>query len=239
MAQPPNPQHPWHAAVPPGWPPPPPASPPAGWPGSQYPPAGAGWTAAPGADWPPTQPRKPRRAWPWVGGVGVAVTAITALVTIAVRHDGGGGSGGGGGAALRPGQCVSSDDYAAYRMQPTDCDDPAAVYEFAGTAAMSICPDGNQTQDGAYFLEAPDQHSDVLCFALNLRQGSCYLWDLSAKTVTPLDCSEASSRATSTAGAVKVAERVDGSSDGSRCAPEAKAMVFAVPARVYCLAKAG
>jgi hypothetical protein len=81
-------------------------------------------------------------------------------------------------------------------------------------------------KDGSYFYEAPDDHpkSEGYCFALNLRQGDCYLLDLAAVTTNHVDCSQATTNASSTAGVFKVALRLHGSMDQTGCDTGQKAM---------------
>ena len=62
-----------------------------------------------------------------------------------------------------------------------------AVYQFAGEAERGKCPDGERVEDWVYFyLEKTNK--EQLCFALNLRQGECYLMDLSEKTMNHEAC---------------------------------------------------
>jgi hypothetical protein len=138
---------------------------------------------------------------------------------------------------LAVGQCVSSDDYAELNLRPTDCAHIDAVYQFAGDAEQGKCPDGERVEDGVYFyLEKTNK--DQLCFALNLRQGECYLMDLSEKTMAHEACANAPSRASSTTGVLKVRERIDGEMDESRCPTDTTPLAYTDPARLYCLEQA-
>jgi len=141
--------------------------------------------------------------------------------------------------SVKPGQCVSSEDYSRFEFRPTDCGSPDAVYEFAGDTALGICPDGKRAEDGAYYLTFPDHKptTEKMCFAANLHQGDCYLMSVQNKTIAHVDCAQAASKTNSTTGALKVSVRADGSMDGTRCAPPTIPMVYLVPQRVYCLAR--
>ena len=59
--------------------------------------------------------------------------------------------------------------------------------------------------------------TEKVCFATNLKEGQCYLIDISAETVNPVACAEAGYTASATTGAMKVDWRIEGSIDGSRC----------------------
>ena len=93
-------------------------------------------------------------------------------------------------ADLTTGQCASRADYAAYQLRPTDCGDIDAVFEYAGKATLNICPDGKRTEDGSYFIFIGADKTEKLCLAMNLKEGECYLIDISAKTVKHVACAE-------------------------------------------------
>lgn len=200
----------------------------------QYWPPGYQYAGAP----PPPPKRSGPNVWMVIAGVVVALIVCFGVVLgIGIHHK---HAGAGFVADVKPGQCVTTDDFAKYRFTPSSCDSPDAVYEFAGAAAMGICPDGNRAEDGAYTYASRNQDdpkSEQLCFALNMRQGSCYAIDITAKTTTYVDCAQASAKANSHTGVFKVSQRIDGSIDGRRCGTATVAMVFAAPQRVYCLAK--
>lgn len=171
------------------------------------------------------------------GVVAALVVGIGVVVGIGIHHK---RASTGFVVGVKPGQCVTTDDFARFRFTPSSCDSPDAVYELAGVAEMGICPDGNRPEDGAYTYASRNQDdpkSEQLCFALNMRQGSCYAIDITAKTTTYIDCSQGSAKANSHTGVFKVSQRINGSIDGTRCGTGAVSMVFAVPQRVYCLEK--
>jgi hypothetical protein len=64
-------------------------------------------------------------------------------------------------------------------------------------------------------------------------QGDCYLLDAAAVTTSHVDYSQATP--SSTAGVFKVALRLGGSTDQTRCTTGQKAMAYLVPQRLYCL----
>ena len=165
-----------------------------------------------------------------LGGVAtvIGVVLVAVVIVALVKHQD---------PALAVGDCVSSDDYAALDLRPTNCSDIDAVYQYAGKAERGKCPDGERVEDGVYFyLEKTNK--EQLCFALNLRQGECYLMDLSEKTMTHEACASAPSLASSTTGALKVRERIDGEVDESRCPTDTTPLAYTDPARLYCLEKA-
>lgn len=158
----------------------------------------------------------------------IGVVGAAAVIVAVVKHQDPG---------LAVGECVSSEDYAALNLRPTSCADIDAVYQYAGEAEQGKCPDGERVEDGVYFyLEKTNK--DQLCFALNLRQSECYLMDLSAKTMTHEACATAPSQASSTTGALKVRERIDGEVDESHCPTDTTPLAYTDPARLYCLEKA-
>ena len=165
-----------------------------------------------------------------LGGLAAVIGVVLAagVIVAVVKHQAPG---------LTVGQCVSSDDYAALNLRPTDCADIDAVYQFAGKAERGKCPDGERVEDGVYFyLEKTNK--EQLCFALNLRQGECYLMDLSEKTMAHEACADAPSRANATTGALKVRERIDGEVDETRCPTDTTPLAYPEPVRLYCLEKA-
>jgi hypothetical protein len=102
---------------------------------------------------------------------------------------------------------------------------------------MNICPDGKRTEDGNYVIVIDKDNNEKSCFAVNLKEGECYLLDISAKQINHAACAQAASGANSHTGAFKVSQRIDGSSDESRCSASTKAWAFIAPERVYCLQK--
>src|SRR5947209_4641349 len=209
------------APVAPGYPYPP--SPPMGYPGPPYP------------GYPPPWP--PRRR---TGQSGTALIIIGALLLVL----GGMGILGnlarvlfehGGNSLLEVGDCISESDYAAHHFDAHasgGCTYPAATYElaFKGGASDS-CPDGEREHS---IYERTSNHSTTLCFIINLQQGRCYLFisDGEAVSFKPGDCGNPNGVK------VKVAQRIDGSTDKAQCPAGTKGIGYPTPPRVYCLEKA-
>lgn len=211
-------QYPQGYSVNPGYPYPPP-----GYPASPYP-AYPGY--APGYA---PRPRTPKSATILITiGAVLLVLGIfgnAARVLTGHRAD----------ALLGVGQCITESDYAADHFDvPANggCADPANTYElaFKGSASEG-CPDGKQEHS---IYERTSNHTTLLCFMINLRQDQCYqvIRDGEAVSMKPDDCSE------SIPMHVRVSQRIDGSSDKTRCPPGSKGIAYPVPARVYCLARA-
>lgn len=246
MSQPPTPDS-WHQQQPGSWPGSPPPGPyPQGqqgyWPaGPQAPggfgPAPAGWAGPQYPGYPPVGPPPRSGLRPWMVIVGiVGLLVILGSVAGVVLNDHGSGFA----SDLKEGQCVTTQDFANVHFRATSCDATDAVYEFAGVSSMGLCPDGKRPQDGAYFYASrnrDDPNAENLCFAVNLKQGSCYALSLSDKSVTHIECGQASSTANAHTAVFKIAARIDHSVDQNACATGTKAMVFTVPQRVYCLQK--
>lgn len=140
-----------------------------------------------------------------------------------------------GDSLLQVGDCISENDYEAHRFDArpsSSCTDPAATYElaFKGDASAS-CPDGKREHS---IYEHVSNHSTTLCFMINLQQGRCYLFisDGEAVSLRPGDCGDPNRIQ------VKVAQRIDGSTDKTQCPPGDKGVSYPEPARVYCLARA-
>lgn len=165
-----------------------------------------------------------------LGGLTAVIGVVSAAVVIVavVKHQAPG---------LAVGQCVSSEDYAALNLRPTDCANIDAVYQYAGKAEQGKCPDGERVEDGVYFY-LEKTNGEQLCFALNLRQDECYLMDLSEKTMTHEACASAPSKTSSTTGALKVRLRIDGEMDESLCPTDTTPLAYSDPARLYCLEEA-
>jgi hypothetical protein len=140
-----------------------------------------------------------------------------------------------GNPSLRVGDCISESDYKAraFNSDPNSgCTDPAATYElaFKGGASDS-CPDGKRAHS-VYDRFTDD--STILCFALNLRKGQCYQMISDGETMTMRlgDCSQSGRPQ------LRIAQRIDGSTDKTQCPPGEKGIAYPFPARVYCLARA-
>ncbi|WP_156762984.1 hypothetical protein [Mycobacterium sp. E787] len=137
--------------------------------------------------------------------------------------------------SIRVGECVDQTAFLTMRFSSNpgnDCANRANIYELAFKGGGEACPDGKRG-DSVY-----SRYTDgvtLLCFALNLRQGQCYQPASGAGNLTmrPGDCGEPQPSQT------MVVQRIDGSTDTTRCPPGDKTIVYPSPARVYCLAPAG
>ncbi len=134
------------------------------------------------------------------------------------------------------GQCVDQTTFLSTRFSSNlenSCANPANTYELAFRGGPSVaCPDGKR--DGSIYNRYTDNYT-ILCFALNLKQGKCYQLTNGAETLTMTlgDCS--SPRAPQT----RVMQRIDGSTDETRCPPGDRTIAYPLPPRVYCLAPTG
>jgi hypothetical protein len=133
------------------------------------------------------------------------------------------------------GQCIDQNAFLAryFSSKPdNDCANPANTYELAFKGGPSAtCPDGKRDQS---VYDRFSDNSTILCFALNLKQGRCYQLTNGAENLTMRvgDCSEPQPSL------ARVDQRIDGSTDKTRCPPGDKAIAYPTPARVYCLARA-
>jgi hypothetical protein len=133
------------------------------------------------------------------------------------------------------GQCIDQNAFLArsFSSNPAnDCANPANTYQLAFKGAPSAsCPDGKR--DNSVYSRYTDD-SAILCFALNLQQGRCYQLTNGSQNLTMRagDCGEPQPSLD------RVVQRIDGSTDTSRCAPGEKAIAYPAPPRVYCLARA-
>lgn len=215
-------QYPQGYSVNPGYPYPPP-----GYPASPYP-AYPGY--APGYA---PRPRTPKSATTLitVGTVLLAFGILGNLVVNAERL----GESHRAGSSLRVGDCITESDYRAERFDSTPsrgCADPATTYELAFKGGASdTCPDGKREHS---VYDRFTNSSTILCFAVNLKEGQCYLMisDGDAMTIRLGDCGK-SNRVQ-----VRVGKRIEGSTDKTQCPPGEKGIGYPVPARVYCLARA-
>jgi hypothetical protein len=134
------------------------------------------------------------------------------------------------------GQCIDQNAFLArsFSSSPAnDCANPANTYQLAFKGAPSAsCPDGKR--DNSVYSRYTDD-SAILCFALNLQQGHCYQLTNGSENLTlrPDDCGEPQPSLD------RVVQRIDGSTDTTRCAPGVKAIAYPAPPRVYCLARVG
>jgi hypothetical protein len=137
--------------------------------------------------------------------------------------------------SMRVGQCIDQNAFLArsFSSRPdNDCANPANTYELAFKGGPSAnCPDGKR--DHSVYNRYTDD-TTILCFALNLKQGRCYQLTNGAENLTMGvgDCSEPQPSQD------RVDQRIDGSTDTTRCPPGDKAIAYPIPARVYCLARA-
>ena len=139
---------------------------------------------------------------------------------------------------LSVGDCVSADAWSASvtrieDVKRTDCSSPDGLELLAAKANNSgPCPDGKSEHDSVY-----DQlvvGSLRLCFELNVVQGHCYLVDPhGSPPVAAADCATQPPSG-STKVLVRVARRVDGSTDTSVCPSDTQGEPYPQPARTYC-----
>lgn len=157
-----------------------------------------------------------------VGGLGLAGNLVTAYYPSPFDTD----------KSMRVGQCVDQNTFLATRFSSgpeNSCANPANTYELAFRGGPSAtCPDGKR--DRSIYNRYTDNYT-TLCFALNLKQGKCYQLTNGAEilTMTLGDCD--APRAPQT----RVMQRIDGSTDETRCPPEDKSIAYPAPPRVYCL----
>lgn len=137
--------------------------------------------------------------------------------------------------SIRVGECIDQNAFLvrSFSSRPeNDCGNPANTYELAFKGGPSAtCPDGKR--DHSAYDRFTDE-STILCFALNLKQGQCYQLTNGAENLTMRlgDCSQPQPLQ------VSVVQRIDGSTDKSRCPPGGRAIAYPTPSRVYCLARA-
>lgn len=156
--------------------------------------------------------------------VGVVLLAIGLLHIAARVVDSGSSKSPSGGIVV--GQCIAGDDYVSgvdVGPEPVDCDRPEATLElvFKGDGTAS-CPDGKRQGSDYAALTSP---SRTLCFALNAQEGRCYV---RTSTLSPLACADPRAN-------MKIAKRIDGSTDASSCGGHATPVVYREPPRVYCV----
>lgn len=217
----------------PGYPPPqyPPGFP--GNPGYPYPPA-PGYPVPPYPPYPgypagyPPRPRTPKSATTLItiGAVLLVLGVLGNAVRVLSPH--------GADALLGVGQCITESDYAAHHFdEPTNggCADPANTYELAFKGGTSeSCPDGQRDHS---IYERVTNPRTTLCFMINLRQDQCYqvTRDGEAVSMKPDDCNASGPMH------VRVSQRIEGSSDKTRCPPDSRGIAYPTPARVYCLVR--
>lgn len=190
-------------------------------PGPTAPVSAQGWPAAAADD--------ARLSKPGGGGivmiiVGVVLLAIGLLHITARAVESGSARTSGG---LAVGQCIAGDDYvsgpADVQPQRVDCDRSEATLEVVLVGdGSATCPDGKRHGSEYATLISP---SRTLCLALNAQEGRCYV---RTSKVLPVACADPQAN-------VKIAKRIDGSTDESACGSNAVPVVYQVPPRVYCV----
>jgi hypothetical protein len=136
--------------------------------------------------------------------------------------------------SMRVGECITQMAYRSESFTSSrdhDCANPANTYLLAAKGGSSAtCPDGKR--EGSLYDRYTDS-STILCFALNLRQGQCYLiaGQQSSPEISLGDCNATQ------AGEMRVAQRIDGTTDTSGCADGDKGVSYPTPPIVYCLEK--
>jgi hypothetical protein len=122
------------------------------------------------------------------------------------------------------GQCITAQAYDEGRMnsEPVDCRRSDATMELVSTGdGEATCPDGSRSGP---LYPALTNKVRTHCFALNLREGHCYAV---AGTFAPANCIDP-------AATVKVAHRVDGTSEATGCPADGRVVSYPEPPRVYC-----
>ncbi|WP_157900966.1 hypothetical protein [Mycobacterium terramassiliense] len=161
-----------------------------------------------------------------LGGLGIAGSLVKAYYLSPFDTD----------KSMRVGQCVDQNTFLATRFGSypgNSCANPVNTYELAFRGAPSAtCPDGKR--DRSIYNRYTDNYT-IMCFALNLKQGRCYQLANGAETLTMTlgDCGKPQPMQ------AKVVQRIDGSTDTTRCRPEDRSIAYPAPPRVYCLAPTG
>ena len=136
---------------------------------------------------------------------------------------------------MQVGECITQTSYRtqAFNSSPgNDCADPVNTYLLAAKGGPSAqCPDGKR-EDSIY-----DRYTDsstILCFALNLKQGQCYLvsGERESPKLTLGDCNDHES------GVMRVVQRIDGTTNSSDCPSGLHGVSYPTPPVVYCLERA-
>jgi hypothetical protein len=171
------------------------------------------------------------------GGVGIAgrAASVGSRTSTAIRSSTAEASPSAKPTSLQVGQCITESSYRTgfIGSGPFDCTDPASNYELAARVpAGGACPDGKS--DGSVYDRLTND-SNTLCFLPNLKEGKCYTQTPGppTETVSPVDCTDTQRSQ------LKVAQRIDGSTDASLCPPGTKAIDFPRPARLYCFGTGG
>ncbi|MEZ0349857.1 hypothetical protein [Mycobacterium sp. pR1184] len=137
--------------------------------------------------------------------------------------------------SMQVGECITQMSYRseAFNSSPgNDCADPVNTYLLAAKGGPSAqCPDGKR--EGSIYDRYTDS-STILCFALNLKQGQCYLvsGERDRPKLTLGDCNDHES------GVMRVVQRIDGTANSSDCPSGLNGVSYPTPPVVYCLERA-
>ncbi|SPM34173.1 hypothetical protein MRAB57_1986 [Mycobacterium rhizamassiliense] len=217
----------------------PPGPPPMGYPGAGYP---GPYPPRPYPGYPPYPPPPPPRP---KGKSGTALIIIGAVLltfgilgnVVRVAGDMAGKSHrGASDTSIQVGECITQKAYLARSFgsgPANNCSDPANIDELVYKSdTRQTCPDGKR-EHSLYDWFADG--STILCFAMNLKQGDCYLatGDMQNPSLSYGDCTDDRQVL------IKVVQRIDGSADKMQCPTDTKGISYPDPARVYCLARAG
>lgn len=219
-----------------GYPYPPAPPTPMGYPGPY--PAQQPYPAYPG--YPPAVPPRPRTSKSattliTVGAVLLGLGGLNILLNVprAVSREGERARN----TSMQVGECITESTFKAERFSSrpdNDCANPSAVYELAFKGGPSAaCPDGKR--DHSVYDRFTDDDS-ILCFALNLKEGQCY--QIQNPGAPDMTMRLGNCQSHTGVPQVKVAQRIDGSTDKTQCPQGSKAESYPEPARVYCLARA-
>lgn len=122
------------------------------------------------------------------------------------------------------GQCIAVHAYGQGRMnaEPVDCARADATMQLAFKGdGEATCPDGPRNSS---LYPSLNNEFQTQCFILNLREGHCYA---ASGPFAPANCTDSAAN-------VRVALRVDGTSEAVGCPSEARVMSYPEPARAYC-----
>jgi hypothetical protein len=215
---------------------PPPQQPPPGY-GPQMPSSYMPYPPPPG-HWPPPARPKPRgTALIVTGAVILGFSLIGGVARVAQSSDESSGSSTSGtlprldsAPNLTVGQCVADSDFAKRGPKPTDCRDASAVMELVSRGGGNAnCPDGKGHADTDYTTLFWD--NATMCFAANFLEDHCYAVNTADPSESPFtheDCDDPRA-------AVKVVQRIDGTTDAAQCSAGTKPIAYKQPARLYCL----
>ncbi|OBK28844.1 hypothetical protein A5634_19560 [Mycobacterium asiaticum] len=199
-----------------GWVPGYPGYPPAYPPTPGYPPGAPGY--APGG-YPPRAPQPPK------AGTGLIISGIVLLAVGALGIIGSMAVVVGRSSHLAVGDCFTNDAVDRHWWQPTSCQDPEAVLEYATKVGSDgNCPDGKLVSSSYLSVE----HDGVRrCFLPNLIEGHCYTPERNDETVRTVGCGASGK-------VIRVVKRVDNTTDTSACPSGTHGVSFPKPKRTYC-----